>query len=297
MRILITGASGRIGRGVLENLEQVFNPEVTIHLLTRNSIFSPQPTSLNTFKDVRTIGIGDELLDESGAYDFALHLAGAVDTKYCNKPENAQAVIDANVSLTARVCQSAKRVLMTSTDNVFSGTDGVDLYGENDVPSPGNFYGVSKVCAEQIVLHFNGIVVRVQSMLGVENRLITPMVQVLRGKNHAPFWNNIFIRPTYFFDFLQIIRKLYLGDQKKIVYHCSCKGKPLSRFQIADVVLEYFQRHDLHPSQDEMAQEECRIPFPRLLALDTFRTQTELGIEFTDRLVAIERHLDSMLLK
>ncbi|MBI2064448.1 MAG: sugar nucleotide-binding protein [Candidatus Yanofskybacteria bacterium] len=290
MNVLITGASSRIGRGVLENLDKVFNLEDEIWLTQRTSLIPDYP-SFKKFNKVYIIRDSSSKFAPK-VYDFVLHLAGVVDTKYCNRPENAREVIDSNVGLTASMCQSAKRVLFVSTDNVFSGNSEGRFYTEQDSIEPANFYGLSKACAERVVIHFGGVVVRVQSMLGVDNRLITPMVRTLQGFDHLPFWNNIFLRPAYLFDFLKMLRRIYIGEYRNVIYHCSCSGEPLSRFDIADAVLNYFRRHNIPSSREEMPQEVCTISFPRRLVLDTAWTCGQLSVNFTDVRLAIERHLD-----
>lgn len=284
-RILITGGSGRIGTGVLKRLHEIISPYDEIHLLQHINplkIIVPNPL----VKVVPTV---------LGKYDIALHLAAQADTNFCKKPGNREAVLDANMRLTERICRNSAFVLLVSTDNVFDGNSQPE-YTENDATSPCNLYGESKVLAEQIVMYTRGAVVRLSAMLGVKNRIVDEgAIQYIQGHDHFPFWNNTFVRPSFLDDFIKAA-KIIIETRRPGIFHCTCNGRPFSRAEMAKIALKFFHDHGLATTRETIPEEECPAVFPHRYVLSTDRTRRALGLDFTDSEKALEKHLEATLL-
>ncbi|MDO8509324.1 MAG: NAD(P)-dependent oxidoreductase [Nanoarchaeota archaeon] len=284
-RILITGGSGQIGSRVVERLSEIFYSGEEIHLLKRErEIKSVDPRYAGEVKMV-------DRLNEN--YDFTFHLAANIHTKYNQNPQWLPKFKEDNVELTRKVADNSGRVLLVSSDNVFSGSDGRD-YTEEDIsnPNPLNTYGVTKAEAERIVLNKGGDVIRIQTMLGVKSNLIVNRVMdAIEGKDYWPFWNDTFSKPSYFEDFFEVAKSSYnLGNNE--VYHVSTNGEPLSRAQIAYKVLEVYQKNNLPVQRGQFNTENCNdINFPRRLVLDSQITQTRLGLKFASVDEALENHV------
>lgn len=287
-KILITGGSGRVGNGILLRLDQIFLPEDVIYILMHTKPIGVR-VPIEKFYIVDTI---------EKNFDFALHIAAQAETPFCKKIENREAVIDANVALTKIVSEHAKKVVYISTNQVFDGNSQFDyLEYEEAHPLPGNFYGESKLQGEKIVLEHGGIVVRLDTVLGVDNRLITSIIQTIRGKDHPPFWTNTFSRPTHVDDLVKIVREIYINETATVgIFHCACSGRVFSRADFAKFTLEFFKQRNLTRAKDSLPEEVCTIPFPRRLVLSTNYTQKVLKLEFMDSEVALEKHLTAALL-
>lgn len=286
-RILITGSSGRLGNQLIRRLDEILPENDEIYLLQNKS-----PINFE-FNRTRIFRIAHDL---SLTYDCAIHFAGNIHTSRGNparNPENYPEFQRDNIELTRKVCQSAGYVIFASTDNVFSGMDNRD-YFESDKPNPpNNFYGRTKAKAEEIVLNNKGAVVRFQSPLGVPSNLIIDRILAhLDGKPSWPFWNNQYVRPSFFGDILLVCRKSY-ENQRKGIYHVSCSGEVPSRAGIAKKVLDVFRKYNLQRERDYIEEEPCNDPeFPRRLVLDTQQTRERLGIEeFTSVDEAIRLHV------
>lgn len=287
MRVLITGGSGRVGSGILRQVNKIFEPWTDVDILMHEKELSPPRVDGNR-QIIHKITYPH--------YDFALHLAAQANTPFCAKPENIKAVEEANIILTQLVCLHAHKVLMVSTNQVFDGNFAGE-YREYQEPRPMNVYGETKREAEKIVLENGGAVARLDTVLGVDNRLITSIIQTIRGKDHPPFWNNAFSRPTHIDDLVQVVNKLYgYGTAAKGIFHCACLGRVFSRADFAKFTLEFFRKHNLPKAKDSIDEEECTIPFPRRLVLSASYTQKILGLEFMDSEAALEKHLGAELL-
>ena len=270
-KVLVTGGAGQIGSRVVQQAAEIFPSDCTFYFL-EHSRHVQIPDSLSGRAYTQSS------LPSERAYDFAFHLAANIHTKYSDLPEHRERFIEDNVNLTRRVCDASRRVLLVSSDNVFSGKDIKDSR-ETDTPQPCNFYGQTKADAERVVLDQEGTVIRIQTMLGVPRNLIVDRVlAAIDGKDYLPFWDDTFGRPTYFEDFAGVVSRVF-DSGKQGIYHVSCEGEPISRAEIARKVLEIHFKNGLPVARKEISYAKCDIPFPRRLALDTTATRSDLGIE------------------
>src|SRR3989344_4393315 len=275
--VLLTGASGRIGRTLASRLDDLCSEPAEVFLLENKT----QLPSLPRFSKARLQVIGAESLDAQH-YDVALHLAAIADTSYCQKPENREEVRAVNVGFTEKICGLAEKVLFISTDNVFKGDKDAPDYKESDKTNPCSYYGETKAAAEQIVLRNDGAVIRIQYLLGAPNRIVDKAISEIRGEpgKYYPLWNDTYSRPAHFEDLLAVMRAVAFSWHTGI-YHVSCEGEPLSRAQMGEKILLEYKRAGLPTSIDTLPGEPCSIPhFPRRLVLDTEKTQRDLGIKF-----------------
>ena len=171
--------------------------------------------------------------------------------------------------------------------------DNRDYLESDQTNPPNNYYGQTKAEAEKIVLDNDGAVISFQSPIGISsNLIIDKIIPALEGKPSWPFWNDQYVRPTFFDDLLSVFKRLYWGN-KQGIYHVSCNGVTPSRAGIARKVLEVFRRYDIPRAKDYIQEEPCNDPnFPKRLVLDTQQTREKLGIaSFTEVDEAIRLHV------
>ncbi len=286
--ILVTGGSGQIGSRVLQRLDELCFPSDRLYLLKRQRLLAIDPCIQDRVEVIEDLHMQ--------TYDFAFHLAANTHTKYNRDPTWKEKFYQDNVELTRRVADLSGKVLLVSTDNVFSSSERDCTESDMPNPQPTNTYGVTKAKAEEIVLNKHGSVLRIQTMIGVKSNLIVNRVlDAIDGKEYWPFWDDTFSRPTYFEDFFMVAKKVYHTEEGGI-YHVSCNGEPLSRADIARRVVHIHKKLGLPIKREELATEHCNDPFfPRRLVLDTARTQLVLGCQFTEADVALEKHVRSIL--
>ncbi|MEK6855128.1 MAG: sugar nucleotide-binding protein [Nanoarchaeota archaeon] len=279
-KILITGASGRIGKGVLENLDYLFDSSAKIDLLQNKN-----PIQLGSSRH------NCEIINNlsKNKYHFALHLAANADAAYCAKPENRAVVWEANVGLTGRVCDVADNVIFVSTDQVTGSTPLNEGLCEYDAPNPCSIYGKSKLDGEKVVLENEGNVVRIGTMLGVSNRLVDHAVEVILGRSKLEFFTNDYLRPTSLADFLETLKAVVASGAKQRIYHAECRGKIFSRYEIADRVLQECLERNLPVHVKEVIG--CENENPRRLVLNTECTEKELALHFSDSEQALDKHI------
>jgi len=282
-KILITGGAGQIGSRVLDKVTDLIDNEDELFLLENRRKIEFFGKKVYIIRNV----------SDGGEYDAAFHLAANIHTKYCENIQRQGEFIRDNVILTEKVSNQAKRVILVSSDNVFNGMDGRDYKEDDPTDNPSNFYGVTKVEAEKIVLGSGGSVIRIQTMLELDHNLIIDRIlEGIDGKDYWPFWTDQYVSPTFFTDFFEVVKRTYQNEKRGSIYHVSCDGETPSRAAIAQRVLEVHKKHSLPMRRETLEYALCdNLTFPRRLVLNTERTRKELGLEFTDVNVAIEKHV------
>ncbi len=140
MRVAVTGSSGRLGRALIEALEEA--------PFTGPS--GPLGWDRRAFDLDRPDGFGPLLVEDRP--EVVVHAAAWTDVDACaREPELALARNGAAVGALARACAAQGiDLVVVSTNEVFPGTrtDGRS-YGAGDPPDPPNPYGRSKLAGER----------------------------------------------------------------------------------------------------------------------------------------------------
>ena len=144
MKLLITGASGLYGSKLAQ-----------LALARGIEVYSSDIQSLSVFGEFVKLDIsGKTQVDESFKAikpDVVVHAATLTDVDKCET--NKELAWKINVEGTKNIVEAAHDagsfLIYISTDYVFSGEKG--LYKETDKPDPINYYGVTKLKAEEIV--------------------------------------------------------------------------------------------------------------------------------------------------
>ena len=161
-RLLITGASGLLGRALVKHCSSRF--EVHGTYLTRK--YNPNKCSLKQL-DLQKPAEIEECLD-SVQPSIVIHAAGLTDIQFCQK--NQQEAENVNYRATAQLAafctQRAIRLVYLSSDMVFDGEKGD--YNEDQEPHPLNYYGMSKLNAEETVRTIceNYVIARINLVYG-----------------------------------------------------------------------------------------------------------------------------------
>ena len=217
MKIAITGAAGRFGRGLQLALEQ----KHTVYPLRHADI------DITKADDVQRVLAAIHP-------DVVIHTAALPDIDYCEThPEETQKV---NVEGTRNVMRGSEQIgaglVHISTDAVFDGTKGAP-YVEGDATNPISVYGRSKLAAEQVVNEYERHWIFRVSVLfgpGKENFVTKAIDQVRAGLVHKVASDQLG-SATYTLDAGEKI--LELVDAKAYGLYHLCNSGPCTRMDLA----------------------------------------------------------------
>jgi dTDP-4-dehydrorhamnose reductase len=224
MRVLVTGASGRLGSQLVNELQHhdhtVFGVDVdTLDITSRDSV---------------------NQAFETAQPEIVIHCAALTAVDYCAEhPDEALAVNAFGTQAVALACQMFDSALLyLSTNEVFDGRT-QRPYLEYDPPNPINPYGYSKWVGEQIVrdLVRKHYIVRTSWLFAHNGASFVRMVLKLAQENQPlRMVVNEIASPTYNNDLAAAIRQLIMTGCYGI-YHLVNEGF-VSRYAFAQHILE-----------------------------------------------------------
>ena len=162
--VLITGAGGFVAGGVVLQAPEPW----TLHAVSRGAAPVSRPGLVWHTADAGAPGRLAAIIRELRP-DAVIHTIANANIDYCQA--HPDEVVWVNVDLAREVAGAARdigaKLVHCSTDNVFDGARG--MYREGDAPGPVNFYGTTKLRAEEAVLAAcpGAVVARVAIVMGL----------------------------------------------------------------------------------------------------------------------------------
>ena len=148
-RVLITGADGLVGQALVRHLSAWPDCDLLATGLT------DAPRSAARAGGYMPLDVRDPEAVEHAMLDFGptavVHCAALSRVEACedNREEAWELNVDATADLAARCHRHGARMVLLSTDFLFDGTAGP--YAEDATPRPANYYGRTKLAAENAV--------------------------------------------------------------------------------------------------------------------------------------------------
>jgi len=212
--------------------------------------------------------------------DVVVHAATLTDVDKCEL--NKELAWKINVEGTKNIVEAAKNtssfLIYISTDYVFGGETG--CYKETDVPNPINYYGVTKLKAEEIVkTQKEYFIARPSVMYGstpaagkvnfalwlIETLRKSERVKIITDQWNTPTLNTNLAEMT-----LEVVERKLTG-----IYHL-CGATRISRFEFAEQIADVFS---LDKSLiDKVLSSQFTMPAKRPMdsSLDTSKAQQTL---------------------
>ena len=214
--------------------------------------------------------------------DAVIHAAAIADIDYCQaNQDQAQAINFSTTHELAKLCASNNaKMVFCSTDTVFDGKKG--LYTESDPPNPVNFYGETKVRAEQSVLEQleSGVVARLPlvmglPILGTGNSFLAKMMTAMSTGQAMKFPENEIRTPADVITLGAALLEL-AGDHNNGIIHLS-GSTVINRYEMGKriaAVLGYAPELVLPTDSNAMPD---RAPRPIDVSLDNSKAKSILN--------------------
>ncbi len=258
MRILITGANGRLGKQLVHRLQDR-------HTIMGIDLEAAGTTLAVNITDKPAV---DQVFDQARP-EIVLHCAALTHVDYCaDHPDEALEINAFGTQMIALACQRHQAALLyVSTNEVFEGS-ALRPYLEYDRPNPANAYGYSKWVGEQMVrdLVYKHYIVRTSWLFahGGKNFIQTILQAAREGKPLRVVTNEV-ANPTYNDDLAQAIDQLITTECYGI-YHLVNEGA-LSRYMFARQALDLagYTAVEIEPiSRSEFLRASCPPEYSEL---------------------------------
>ena len=243
-KYMIIGASGFLGSFLYNSLNNKgLSISGTHHQNKNDSLDYLDLENLNSIRKVI----------ENTEPDILIHTGGLTDTNFCEK--NQEHAFSVNVEGTKKLVSTFNgKIIYFSTDYVFNGNTGD--YNEDSSPNPINYYGFTKMLAEQEVLNnSNNLVVRVSGLYGnnpYNNRFLNSL-----DKNEIKVYDNLISSPTYIKD---IVKEMDILVNLKGTIHFT-GSEALSRYEFTKKIVRGLElKTQVIPHKYNAKQTLAKIP-------------------------------------
>ncbi|WP_076414431.1 SDR family oxidoreductase [Shewanella sp. UCD-KL12] len=273
-KIMITGATGLLGRAVKAQLEKETEHQVIA------TGFSRAQTGIYKL-DLTHV---DEIAQFIALHKPDVIVHCAAERRPDVSEQDPSAALALNVSATKALAESAKRhgtwVIYISTDYVFDGT--APNYSESDKPNPVNFYGESKWQGEQALLEVSNefAVLRLPILYGrveqVSESAILVLLNQLMDKQTQEIDHWAVRSPTSTMDIAQAIEQMLAlklnNSELSGIYHFS-GTETMSKYQMLLRLGELFELSTQHlkpisePMDSAKRPKDCTLICDRLAKL------------------------------
>lgn len=283
--ILIIGANGFTGRQMLNDLCQKKQYNVTGCSLHPDIL----PCNQDMYHFIET-----DIRDEAAVIDIFKEVQPAVVINcsalsvpdYCETHhEEADLINITAVEQLARLCEEQhSRLIHLSTDFVFDGKideNSGQLYTEEDLPAPVNYYGYTKWKGEQKVAELcsNYAIVRVEivygkALPGQHGNIVQLVMNRLKAGQEIRVVSDQWRTPTYVGDVSDGVQRLIENTTNGIFHICGDECMTIAdiAYQVADSMR--LDRSLIHPATTKEMQEAT--PRPRFSGMSIAKARAVL---------------------
>jgi dTDP-4-dehydrorhamnose reductase len=296
MKILVTGSNGLLGQKLTELLEN--DPSVTLIATARGKSVLPITKGEYHSLDITDANAVDQVF-ASTKPDVVINTAAMTQVDQCETERETcwTANVTSVENLVNACAKNNTHLVHVSTDFIFDGTRGP--LDENEKPNPVNYYGESKLAAEEVVLKskIGWSILRTVLVYGITNDMSRSNI-VLWVKNSLEQGKKIQVvndqwrTPTLAED---LAAGCFLAAKKKAqgVYNISGKDF-LTPYDIAIATADYFKLDKSLISLTDSTKFTQPAKRPPRTGFIIDKARTDLGYEprsFAEGLAVLESQL------
>lgn len=250
MKELIIGGSGFLG-SKLANSD--YMEEASYTFFNNRVSFMTKDKDMCSHMDLRD---KNEVLRTLRAMkpSLIIHCGGITNTDFCENEK--QYSWNVNVGgIENLMCSYDGKIIYFSTDYVFDGNN--PPYNEESNPNPINYYGSTKLQAEQMILKREGnLVIRVSGLFGINAHNDKFLNKIRKEKIEA--YTNLVSSPTYIDDIVKNIPELV---QLSGIVHLSCQ-EGFSRYDFLNTCVKYLNLSTIVvPKKYDQKQSLAKRPY------------------------------------
>ena len=238
--VLITGGSGLLGVGLLKTAPQKYE---IIPVCNSNLVLNYLNFKWHKFNVTKH----NEVLEAFDYFkpNYVIHTASIGNVDYCERNKDEAYLV--NVEGTKNILNSCKehgaKIIFTSSNAVFSGEHGP--YSEGSETNPVNYYGKTKLIAEELVKNagLDYVIARLILMYGwnyqnERKNSVTWLIEKLQLGENVKMVNDTYTNPLFN---IQAARALWqMIDRDNFgVYHIAGKDR-INRYEFALKTAEVF---------------------------------------------------------
>ena len=283
MKVLLTGSSGLLGSEILRLLRNKHEVHVLAIYNTRKPMFTADNIEFVKLDIQKTLFLEDLIIKYRP--DTIVHAAAYTDVDGCEV--NRERAWKTNVEATRSIVRAARitrsHIIYVSTDYVFDGEKG--MYNEKDIPYPINYYGLTKLLAEEHVRNSDLLytIIRTSAIYGIggsKKSFAEYVIEKLSNNENIYALKDQYVSPTYNKHLAQAITEII--DLKPLgIYHIA--GPRMSRYEFAIKIAETFgYNKDLVIPATMKDMKKWRAKRPRDSSLDCSKASNILSTKFND---------------
>lgn len=273
-KMLITGASGMLGNNLAIYFRHTFDVlglyhEHPFHLENVRSACCDVRDHKNTLRIIK-----------AHSPKYIIHCASLTNIEFCEENKSFTDLV--NVEGTRVIHEAAQSVgakfVYISSDSVYEGTKG--NYSEEDDVKPQNYYGESKLKAEQCLLDHNESLILRTNLFGwniqAKNSLAEWILRnISRGKSISGF-TDVYFSSIYTMDLARLIEQ-GLKRHLKGVYVCASRTG-MSKYEFAKNLAQLFGYDTRRIQPISIDEFPFRAKRGKNLSLDVSKFSRDAGV-------------------
>ena len=228
--ILITGCSGQLGSRLSKNLSSHFNI-ISTYREHKNIDFKLDLTKKEDFDHIFSLYNPD----------IIINCSAVTDVDYCETNRNECREVNVlGLKKIINACGKKVKIIHISSDYVFDGLH--NSYSEDSLTHPVNYYGKSKLEAENILIGSNRdyLIFRVSMLFdGLGSNFFTWVLHSLENDKQINVATDMISNPTWIDFFVEIIAKSIYLDLSGVFHYGS--DMPISRFEFAKCIANKYR--------------------------------------------------------